>query len=160
MLHAAAMLSGLWALWLLFTQRWTSGVEFALGFAVALVCVVWAARFGGVERNAFVSAPRMLALALRRSPDVLAGGWATLRAAIAADVTLAPALVRVKPRPASENARAALSGMISAASGAIVVEADAEGLLVHVIDEEAIDAAHLGALEARVLSALGQGANP
>lgn len=157
MLHAAALLTGLWALWLLFTQRWASGADLALGFAAALIGVLWAARFGGV---AFGWSPRLLLLNAGRAPSVIAGALSTLRDAIAADITLKPALVRVKPRPSSEDARAVLAGAISVAPGALVVEADAEGLLVHVLDEDAIDAAYLGALEARVLSALGEGAGP
>jgi hypothetical protein len=45
--------------------------------------------------------------------------------------------------------------MISAVPGAVVVESDADGLLVHVIDEDAIAAEDLTRLETRVLAALG-----
>lgn len=157
MLQVAALASGLLALWLLFTQRWHGPLDLGVALGVAVLCVVWAMRFGGASRSGFATAPRMAALSFARAGDVVRGALSTIRAAIAADVTLKPALVRVKTRAASDDARAALAGMISAAPGAIVVEADDDGLLAHVIDEDAIGPAHLGALEARVLLALGEG---
>jgi multisubunit Na+/H+ antiporter MnhE subunit len=160
MLHAAAMLMAVWLLWLLLTQSWGGPEIWALGFGVAAACVMFAARFGGVSGNAFARAPHFFALTMERAPAVLRGSLMTIRAAIAADVTLKPALVRVKARPSSLEARAALANMISAAPGAMVVEADQEGLLVHVIDEDAIEAAHLGALEGRVVAALDGKAQP
>jgi hypothetical protein len=46
--------------------------------------------------------------------------------------------------------------MISAAPGTVVVESDADGFLVHVNHEDAVDAADLGRLETRVLSVIGE----
>ena len=160
MLHAAAMLIGLWAIWLLFTQGWSSVDEAAIGAGAALVCVLVSARFGGLGRGGgvFANTPRLMLLALGRIGAVLSGAMATIRAGLAADITLKPALVRVKLRPSSDFARAALANMIGAAPGGIVVEADAEGLLVHVLDEDAIDAAGLGRFEARVTRGLDGGA--
>ncbi len=155
MLHAATILIGLWMVWLLLTQGW-SAPDIAIGAGVALLCVAISARLGGVGGGgrAFAYAPRLIFLALGRVRAVLSGAFSTLRAGLAGDVTLQPALVRVRLRPSSDFARAALADMISAAPGAVVVEADADGLLVHVLDEEAIEAADLGRFEDRVLRAL------
>jgi multisubunit Na+/H+ antiporter MnhE subunit len=48
-----------------------------------------------------------------------------------------------------------LATLVSTSPGAVVVEADAEGLLIHLIDESAAEASDLGELEARVLGAHG-----
>ena len=161
MLHAAAMLIGLWAFWIAFTHGWVSAQDAALGGGVALACVLISARFGGLGRGGgvFAFAPHLVFLSLGRIGAVLGGAMATIRAGLAADVTLKPALVRVKLRPSSDFARAALANMFGAAPGGVMVEADAEGLLAHVLDEEGIDANDLGRFEARVTRALdGRGA--
>lgn len=155
MLHAAAMLTGLFIIWLALTQRGFSIVDLAVAFAVAMACVLATWRFGGIGR-AFVRAPRLLALRLARVGAVARGAVRTLRDAIAADVTLRPALVRVRSRVTGAGARAVLAELISAAPGEVVVEADADGLLLHVNDEDGVDAAELGALEAQVLGAVSQ----
>ena len=155
MLHAAAMLTGLFILWLLLTQRWSEPADIALAVFAALIGVAATARLGGLGRGGpFTHAPQLLALTIGRAGEIVSGALACIRAAIAADVTLKPALVRVKTRAASAFARAALSDLISAAPGAVVVETSARDLLVHVIDEDATDAALLAGLEARVLAAL------
>lgn len=152
MLHAATMLTGLWALWLMLTQRWAGAGELGLGLAAALLCVLIAARFGGLGSSTFSLG--IVALALRNWPTVFRGALATLRAAVAADVTLRPALVRIKPRPSSQDARAGFAGLISAAPGTLVVEADADGLLVHVLNEDSVDARGISNLEERVIEVL------
>ena len=155
MLHGAAMFTGLWLIWLLLTQGWNSPLDVAIGAAAALAGVALTARFGGFGKGgAFSHALQLTGLALGRAGAVGKGAAGTMRAALSADVQLRPALVRVKLRPSSHFARAALADMIGAAPGAVVVEADAEGLLVHVLDEDAIDAADLGRFEARVAAAL------
>ncbi len=155
MLHAAAMLTGLFLFWLALTQRGFGAVEMAIGFAAALACVVFAQRFGGVGRG-FSRAPRLLILRLSRVGAVAHGAVRTLKAAISSDVALTPALVRVRSRVGGAGARAVLAELISAAPGEVAVEADAEGVLLHVLDEDAVDAAALGALEADVLAAVRQ----
>ncbi len=152
MLHAATMLTGLWALWMTLTQRWDGGGELGLGLVAALTCVLTAARFGGLSSSTF--SPGILALTLRHLPAVFRGALATLRAAVAADITLRPALVRIKPRPSSDSARASFAGLISAAPGTLVVEADADGLLVHVLNEDSVDAREISNIEERVLAVL------
>ena len=155
MLHAAAMLTGLFLIWLALTQRAFSIPDLAVAFAAALACVLAAWRFGGVGRG-FARAPRLLVLRMRRAGAVVRGAVRALRDAIAADVTLRPALVRVRSRVTGAGARAVLAELISAAPGQVVVEADADGLLLHVNDEDGVDAAELGALEAQVLGAVSQ----
>lgn len=156
MLHAAAMLLGLFVLWLLSTQAWSTPQDLAIAAVAALACAAFAARFGGLTRNPFGRAPQFAMLVLGRAGAVMSGALVTIRAALAGDVTLKPALVRVKMRASRPLARAAFADMISAVPGAVVVESDVDGLLVHVIDEDGVDARDLGALEARVLTAVGE----
>jgi multisubunit Na+/H+ antiporter MnhE subunit len=150
MLHAAAMLIGTCILWLLATQRWNSAEDFAIAACAASACVLIAARLGGVG-GGFARAPQFALLALARAGPVVRGALATLRSALAADVTLKPALVRVRTRASSAAERAAFANMISATPGMAVVDTDADGLLVHVTNEDAIDAADLGRLEHLVM---------
>jgi len=156
MIHAVAMLTGLWLLWLLLTQHW--GDPGALGVAgvAALAATALAGRLGALDQGGarFAHAPMLAFLALSRAGAVFSGAMAVARAAVAADVTLRPALVRIKTRPSSDLARAALADMISAAPGAVVVETDNDGVLVHVLNEHAIDAADLSRLEADVIAAV------
>lgn len=159
MLHAAAMLAGFFVIWLLLAQRLGGLADVALAGVVAAACVAVAARFGGVSA-AFARAPGLVWLALARSGEVARGALATLRAAAAADVTLKPALVRVRTRADSVEARAAFADMLSASPGMAVVETEADGFLVHALDEDAVDAADLGRLEQAVIGAAGGGAQP
>lgn len=155
MLHAAAMLTGLAVLWLLYSQTGIAASAATLAFGVAAACVLAALRFGGVGA-AFAQAPGRLALGFARAGAVMRGALATMRASIAADITLTPALVRVRTRASNAETRAALADMMSAAPGMVVVECDSDGFLVHVIDEDGVDAADLGRLEARVLGFSGE----
>lgn len=156
MFHAAAMLLGLFVVWLLSTQAWSTPQDLAIAAAAAIACAAFAVRFGGMTRNPFGRAPQFAMLVLSRAGVVMSGALVTIRAALAADVTLRPALVRVKTRASRPLARAAFADMISAVPGAVVVESDVDGLLVHVIDEDGVDARDLGALETRVLTAAGE----
>lgn len=161
MIHAAAMFAGLWITWLLLTQRWSAPEDLAIGAGAALVCTLLAGRLGGFEgQSPFANAPNFMRFAFRRAPTVLSGALATIRAAIAADVTLKPALVRIRTRPSNDIAQATLAILISAAPGAVVVQADSDGLLVHVLDEDSIDATAIGALETRVIDAVAGGRAP
>jgi multisubunit Na+/H+ antiporter MnhE subunit len=69
-----------------------------------------------------------------------------MRAALAADIIIRPALVRVRTRGRGPE-RTAFADMLGATPGMAVVESDPDGLLVHVMNEESIDAAELGRLE-------------
>jgi multisubunit Na+/H+ antiporter MnhE subunit len=156
MLHAAAMLIGLIAFGLFALARGVSAETAVIAAGLGFACVLFAARFGGLGRTAF-SAPQLIALAFGRAGAVMRGALSTMRAAIAADVTLKPALVRVKTRPTGAFAQAVFADLMSATPGVVVVEADADSMLVHVTDEDGVDAVEIGALEARVIGALGGG---
>jgi multicomponent Na+:H+ antiporter subunit E len=152
MLHAAAMLIGLTILGLLALERGVSLEALAAAGAIAFVCVLFAARFGGLARTGF-SAPQVMVLALGRVGAVVRGAITTVRAAVAADVTLNPALVRVRTRASGAFTKAMLADLMSAAPGTVVVEADVDSALIHVNDEDGVDSAEIGALEARVIGA-------
>jgi multisubunit Na+/H+ antiporter MnhE subunit len=153
MLHAAAMLFGLFVIWFAIAPASTSLVDIAIAAAAALLCTLVMMRMRGVG-EAFVRAPRALLAAARRAPDVVGGALSTIRAALAADVTLQPALVRIKTRGGGVE-RAAFAHLLSATPGMAVVETDADGFLVHVTHEDDIDAAELGRLE-RMVGAQGE----
>jgi multisubunit Na+/H+ antiporter MnhE subunit len=152
MLHAAEMPVGLFVVWLLATQRWTSAQDFAAAALIALVCALAGARLGGVAK-ARVSALRLLPLMFARGGAILRGALATIRAAAAADVTLKPGLVRIKTRATLASQRAAFASLLNATPGMALVEADAEGLLIHALNEDAIDPNDLGRLERAVVGA-------
>jgi hypothetical protein len=86
----------------------------------------------------------------------MAGALATMRAALAADVTLQPALVRVRTNVAGAYAKAAMINLASAAPGAVIVDSDSEGVLAHVTHEEAIGETELGAVEQQAAAWLGR----
>lgn len=150
MLHAAALLTGSFLLWLLLAQPTPTLVNFAVAGAIALACVLIAARFGGVGA-AFTRAPRGAWLTIARAGEVSRGALATLRAAVSADVTMRPALVRLRTRTRRTESRASFAHLLSATPSIAVVDTDADGFLVHVLNEDAIDAADLGRLENGVI---------
>lgn len=154
MLHAAAMLFGLFALGLAVTQGWASQEEAALVLVAAIVSVGAAFWLGGVRKNPFSTAPQFLVLIASRSGAVVRGALSTIRAALAADVTLRPALVSVRGEAAGA-AKAAASDLISAVPGSVVVETDGDGMLVHVMNEDATGSAEFTALQGRVAAMLG-----
>jgi multisubunit Na+/H+ antiporter MnhE subunit len=63
-------------------------------------------------------------------------GAATIRAAIAGDIKLKPAIVRIRTRLTDTAGVASFAGIIGFAAGAIVVASDDEGLLAHVNEED------------------------
>ncbi|MGE0741099.1 MAG: Na+/H+ antiporter subunit E [Hyphomonadaceae bacterium] len=157
MLHAAAMLTGLCAVWLIATQTWSSWQQIALAVASAAFCTLAAARLGGAS-PAFARAPAVMLLALSQIGAVVRGAASVVWAALSADVTLRPALVRIRSRSGRPAARAAFANMLSAAPGVAVVETDPDGFLAHVAYEDAVDPADLGRLEDGVRRATGDGA--
>ncbi len=142
MLDGAAMLVGLFLLWLAAVGVPISVDKLAaMGLAVVAASMV-AARLGGVGA-AFAQAPGGVVWLARCGAALLAAAVRVLRAALAGEVVLAPALMRVRPHDNSEFGRALLSGRISAHPGMVVVETDAEGLLVHVINEDEVNSDRL-----------------
>lgn len=154
MLHAAAMLIGLFSIALLLLQRW-SATDIAAIAAVALASTIVAVRLGGWARTPFSAAPQFIVLTGSRLSAALAGAFKIVRAAVAADVTLQPALVRVKTRSSNRNTQAALVGLISIAPGMLAVENDEDGVLVHVTDEAEAERGDLPRVEGRVIGILG-----
>ena len=155
MLHAAAMLAGLFAVGLLLTRGWASQEQALLMFGAALASTGAALRLGGIRKNAFSTAPQMVTLIASRAGDVVRGALSTIRAALAADVTLKPALVSVHAETTGSFAKAAAADLISAVPGSVVVETDSDGMLVHVINEDAMDSAGFTALQRRTAAMLG-----
>jgi multisubunit Na+/H+ antiporter MnhE subunit len=153
MLHAAAMLIGFFILALLVFAQRSFGEAATFAGLIAAASTAFAMRFGGSGPTLW-GAPRTVLLGAGRAGAALAGAVKTVRAAFAADVTLNPALVRVKLRTRRDFSRAVMADLASAAPGAVVVEMESDGALVHVTDEGAIDAAELGDMEARVIAAL------
>ncbi len=156
MLHAAAMLAGLFVLGLLLTQGWTSQNQALLLFGAALASTGAAIWLGGIRKNAFSTAPQFVALLVSRTGDVVRGALATIRAALAADVTLTPALVSVHAETTGSFAKAAAANLISAVPGSVVVETDIDGMLVHVMNEDAMGSAAFTALQRRTRALLGE----
>jgi multisubunit Na+/H+ antiporter MnhE subunit len=154
MLHAAAMLCGLILLWMLNTQAWSSPQSWAIAAGASFFSVLVALRFGGAS-PAFSRAPKLLLAVVARSGAVVRGALSTMRRAVSADVTLNPALVRVKMRAPRAVERASFAHMLTSTPGMAVVETDADGLLLHVMNEDKIDATELGRLEQAVVSGKG-----
>lgn len=153
MLHAAAMWAGLAIIWLAATQGWSSVEGVVMAASAALACVVVALRFRALSPD-YAGAPASAWLSLSAIGAVVGGLAAVARAALSADVTLRPALVRIRTRAATPQARVAFANLLSAAPGVAVVETDEDGFLVHVAFEDGVDAAELGRVEEAVRGAL------
>lgn len=147
MLHAAAMLAIFFALWIAGVLPSAVSRESAIvGVLSALLCVAWAARFGGVGR-AFAHAPAMLMQAPRAMAAALASALTVTRAALGAGA-IKPGLYRIRAARGAQE-QALLAEAVGAAPGRLVVETDDSGMLVHVLDERRVDDAALDALVAK-----------
>ena len=155
MLRAAAAFLGSLLIWLLLAQHVGSLADLAIAASAAACAVLIGAHFGGGASAGYARAPQLLMLGASRVTTVLAGVSSTARAALAGDIRLAPGLARLKTRGLDADARGDLATLISATPGNLVVEADAEGLLIHLIDEHEMDGGDLSGMEARVLQAHG-----
>jgi multisubunit Na+/H+ antiporter MnhE subunit len=160
MLRAVAAFIGLFLIWLLLTGKLQTPAHLAWAAGAAALSLWVGVRLAGAVSPVFAGAAQFLLLGLARAGLALRACLSTLRAALAADVALAPALARLKTRSANNNVRAELANLISATPGAVVVDADAEGLLMHLINEDALETADYAGLEAHVASALGARALP
>jgi multisubunit Na+/H+ antiporter MnhE subunit len=150
MAYAAALALGLilfwagWAPWPL-----TSGWALAGGVSVALVMALSIAmRITDREGAPYLRLPKLIALRAAGLGRVANGAADVARRSLAGDAKLHPALVRFRTRTKAGASRAAFANAL-AAPGAVVVEADEESLLVHVLIEDDADEKELRELEAR-----------
>jgi multisubunit Na+/H+ antiporter MnhE subunit len=128
MINFTALFVVLFGLWLITHASPEAGpIAGALCAAVATL-VSW--RFGVPE--VATRAPQELRSWLSRAWRKARGTWRVIRAALQADVTLHPALVRVRAPDASAGR---LAAAIGGTPGATIVAEDADGVLIHVIDE-------------------------
>ena len=134
MLQAIALFFGTFSVWLLLEQRF-SAVALIVAAVAGLVCVALTARLTGLGQRTFTMMPKLAAMQLLRAGAALGDAITTVRAAIAADVKLRPAWVRVRTRANDTLSVATLANLISATPGAVVIASDSDGLLVHVNDE-------------------------
>ena len=155
MLQAIALFCGMFSVWLLLQQQVTAAALLAAAGA-SLVCVALTARVAGLGRGTFTLMPKLVLVQLGRAGAVFADALVTVRAAIAADVKLKPALVRVRIRANDTLSTAALGNWIGATPGAVVIASDGEGLLVHVNDEADDRFAHVRDWEASLLRGQGR----
>lgn len=156
MRQALATILCLSALWLVFTRLGTGVEDLAVALGVAALCAVLGARFSGLSKAGFGATLGVMVFAIRRAPDVLRGAFGVVARALAADVTLKPALVRVRIREGDEFGRVAFVEAAGAVPGAIVVDSDDDSMLVHVIDEDRPHEQAMGALQSGVAAAAGQ----
>ncbi|MBL8548416.1 MAG: hypothetical protein JNJ73_00420 [Hyphomonadaceae bacterium] len=126
MAQAAAMLTGLIALWFMLAPS-ADGAAGAIGIGAAALAF-------GAARWLMGKAPAMRGARLRIGRFKRGGG--ILQAAFAPG-RLKPGFVKIKAR---DEAMSAALARAAAQSGAVVVEVEADGLLVHALDEEAIEA--------------------
>jgi multisubunit Na+/H+ antiporter MnhE subunit len=156
MLQAAALFSGIFAVWLLLEQRFTMAA-LLVAVAASIACVVVTARLPRLGRRTFTQMPKLAAVQAMRAGAALAHALVTVRAAIAADVQLKPALVRVRTRGGDVLSMATLANWIGATPGAVVISSDDEGLLVHVNQEGDERFAHIRDWEALLASGARKG---
>jgi len=138
MLHLLTLFTGFSLVFAVATQAGASPQRWLLVLVAAAVSAGFAARAGGAS-GAFTRAPQAMAMWVMRTPAMMAEALATVRAAVAADVSLKPALVRVRG-----------SGAIGASPGPVVINTDGESTLLHVLDEDRMDASARSASQARV----------
>lgn len=135
MLHAAAMLVGLYLLaFTLMAPVLGANSAVAAGI-VSLTATMFAVRFGGASQ-AFTQAISEVGGTTRSIARIVRGSLMTIRTAAAADIVLKPALIRTRAFRDGAGAETRLGEKIGAAPGSIVVEIDDGGLLVHVLDED------------------------
>jgi multisubunit Na+/H+ antiporter MnhE subunit len=135
MLEATALFLLTFALGLLLQLPLTgAGVAAVVGASAASVLTT--ALFSGLASGVFTRAPAFALRQARRAGVAFADAIAIVRAALAGDVELNPALVRLRAAEADAPDAAMLANLVGAAPGAVVIAVDDEGLLVHVNREE------------------------
>jgi multisubunit Na+/H+ antiporter MnhE subunit len=134
MLEAIALFLGTFVLWLLLQQQFMAlGIAAAVAASASVTLI--AAQLARPGRGTFTRMPQLLLVQTTRAGAAFADTFAIVRAAIAADVRLKPALVRVRTRSSEPLGLATLANLIGASPGAVVIASDEEGLLVHVNQE-------------------------
>jgi hypothetical protein len=137
MAQAAATLMGLVLLWLMLSPWVEDAAALAIGGA-CVVCAYAGGRWLGAaepELPRSIQSPRSPS-AFERALAALRAGSRVARAAIS-PARLRPAFVKIKAR--GDRDRTGLAETIAPSVGAVVVEIEADGFLLHTIDEEAID---------------------
>jgi multisubunit Na+/H+ antiporter MnhE subunit len=156
MLQASALFLGVFALWMVL-QRELSAPMLAAGAIAALACVLITAALPRLGRDLFTRMPRFIAVETLRVGAAFADAATTVRAALAGDVKLRPALVRVRTRASDVFSIFVLAHWISGTPGAVVIAADDEGLLVHVNDENDERFENIGSWEETLLAGRRRG---
>lgn len=156
MLHAAATFAGLFILALLLVGPLAEGRELVVAAVLAGVATLLGVWFGGASAT-FSQALAALGGSWRAAARVVRGALKTIRAAVAADVSMRPALVRVSSGRGDQRGRARIAHAVGAAPAAVVVDADEQGVLVHVNDEHDGDVAELENIAAGLSGPSGGG---
>lgn len=148
-------------LWVGSTLAWTiwtaqSGGGLLGGALLAAASVALAFRLGPFQRTRLDQDARLILFAAGRALAPLAEAFGVLRRIAAADVTLKPGLVRVKSALMAATGSVAPAVAASGGVRAIVVQTDATGYLLHVLDEDEIDARQFNRTEA-LLAGEGRG---
>jgi multisubunit Na+/H+ antiporter MnhE subunit len=156
MLHAVVLLAGLGGLFLALAGQQPDAQMLAVAGVSALLCVAWTARLGGLDAESvpYFRFVRLAPLLVARTQATIAGATRAARAAVRADITLKPELVRLRLRAQGDAARAAFAHLVNATPGEVVIDIDDDGLLMHTLDEDAVEDAQLAALEGQVVRAL------
>jgi multisubunit Na+/H+ antiporter MnhE subunit len=155
MLRAAAAFFGFGIVWMLIAPPSVALSAVTVGAAAGALMV--GVRFAA-GTPLFLRPPHFAALAISQIGAALRSAFGVLRSALAADISLAPALARLKTRSSDDELRGDLARAISATPGLVLVDADSDGLLLHLLDEGGAAAADLSAMEAR-LGAARRGAS-
>lgn len=142
MLHAAATFIGLFIVSLVLVEPLAGRDAIAAAAAIAALATAIALRLGGAPAS-FTQALLGARRAWRGFSRVIAGALKTIRTAAAADVSMRPALIRVANARGTTRQRGRVAHGLGAAPGAMVVDVDEGGLLVHVTHEDDAGAADL-----------------
>jgi hypothetical protein len=144
MAQAAAMLIGLAAFWLMLSPGFmlSPGAGDLAGLAIgaaAVACAFAGARWAAPESGARAQ-PR--ASLLRRAGQSVRMQARAAARALTPGARLKPAFVKMKLRGAAE--RAFIGADVAGRLGAVVVEMEEGGFLMHTLDEDAVDPGALG----------------
>ena len=154
MLHATATFAGLFIFALLLLGPLAGGGELVAAAALAGAATLLGLWLGGPPAT-FSQALAALSGSWGAAARVVRGALKTIRAAVAADVSMRPALVRVSNWRGDQRERARIAHAVGATPAAVVVDADEQGVLVHVNDEHDGDVAGLERIAAGLAGSSG-----